>query len=629
VWSSLVILAACGDGDRSDQRSFSLDDAARLRQPVHSSIAPDGGRLSYILGDTLYVRTLDAGSSPPRPVLSGVASESSYALPFLAWAPTGTHLVVRAGVEGPGEADSRQGTPFLVDLEDPLSTRALLPDSLRRRISTFRTFLTPRPTWSPDGARLAFVGWDLGSTDNLATVFIWDLHSSELARVAVDGEDKLGLAWSPDGRWLTYTTGSFRGSEGTVRILDASDLETPVAMFGGGASLYRTPRWSPDGRTLMVTDLQARPTLLDVSRDGSMTERPSTLPARTYAGFMDDGTALLATVTSGMNSSLARVDLDTGVEHLLTSGDSLYRAIGVAKGERGDLAIFSLESGDTPLDVWSAPLLPGGELGPRSRLTSTNPWLDSVRLGTSRVHRWTASNGEELSAQIFEPDGPGPHPMVVIPYGSYVNEFPKAEYFLTYGVHALVASGFVVARPNTRGIASTQQSDGRYGEVQLEDTVSLIGSLVAAGLVDDVRVALLGHSHGATMVYYYLSHSDRFAGGIAVNGAADWELQAGLARMAGLPAGMGGTPEELPEKYREFSPLANARTVTAPILAVSGSLDTQVPEINSASMVDTLRAVGKEIRWLSFPDEGHLIENPENVRRFWDEALSFLRQVVQ
>jgi dipeptidyl aminopeptidase/acylaminoacyl peptidase len=288
--------------------------------------------------------------------------------------------------------------------------------------------------------------------------------------------------------------------------------------------------------------------------------------------------------------------------------------------------LFGAESGTLPLDLWAARLTPEGQLRERRRVTHANPWLDSLASAEALIYRYHSAAGDTLEAQLFLPPASmlrrGSLPLVLIPYGLYLNEFPTGEYFLERGIQPLTTIGYAVIRPNTR--ESVRLATHHYGEAELEDTLQLLDALTADGLVDPSRVALIGHSHGGAMVYSYLTHSDRFCTGIAVNGAADWVFQSRLQGMVGLPGAMSGTPDEVPAEYEAASPLANATRLRVPLLAVAGAADSQVPPQNAISMVEALRLLGKPAELLYFEDEGHLIEREENIRRFWARVFQFL-----
>jgi dipeptidyl aminopeptidase/acylaminoacyl peptidase len=251
---------------------------------------------------------------------------------------------------------------------------------------------------------------------------------------------------------------------------------------------------------------------------------------------------------------------------------------------------------------------------------------DSSAVPDYRVFRWIAADGETRDAKLFLPrhrDSRSLSPLVIVPYGGFINNFPDADELLDGLLLELGRRGWAVALPNTRGAASDDSHIGHYGDVQLEDTDRLIGALGAARLADTTRVAVIGHSHGAALAYYYLTHSSRFCAVVAINGRADWELQARYGD-AYLINQMGGTPDSLPYRYARFSPIQNAASVTTPLLAVSGAHDTQILPLNAARMVDSLHAFRKQAELLAFPDEGHILSKPDDVWRFREAVFALL-----
>jgi Tol biopolymer transport system component len=104
-------------------------------------------------------------------------------------------------------------------------------------------------SWSPDGSRIAFVRF---ATDFTFSIWILDPSGVAPERLLVGGpEFKVFPAWSPNGRWIAYSSDGEGFSaiykvradgRGTPRRL------TPPERQAGGAS------WSPDGDSIVFSD---------------------------------------------------------------------------------------------------------------------------------------------------------------------------------------------------------------------------------------------------------------------------------------------------------------------------------------------------------------------------------------
>ena len=68
---------------------------------------------------------------------------------------------------------------------------------------------------------------------------------------------------------------------------------------------------------------------------------------------------------------------------------------------------------------------------------------------------------------------------------------------------------------------------------------------------------------------------------------------------------LGGTSEEVPERYRDASPLSWIDGQSVPFLVVHGARDDVVPIAQSRRLVATLRTAGVEVDYMEFPDAGH------------------------
>lgn len=131
------------------------------------------------------------------------------------------------------------------------------------------------PAPSPDGSALAFVDL-LDGGDGGSRLMITDASGTRpLAR----GAPILSPAWSPDGRWIAYT--SFRGTGRELRTTivvaarDGSESRVLVRQrLDRRLSQVSQPRWLPDGRTLAYTRVRLdrrsyfRPAIFTVPAQG-------------------------------------------------------------------------------------------------------------------------------------------------------------------------------------------------------------------------------------------------------------------------------------------------------------------------------------------------------------------------
>ncbi|MBY6278617.1 MAG: S9 family peptidase, partial [Symbiobacterium thermophilum] len=66
-----------------------------------------------------------------------------------------------------------------------------------------------------------------------------------------------------------------------------------------------------------------------------------------------------------------------------------------------------------------------------------------------------------------------------------------------------------------------------------------------------------------------------------------------------------GDAEEDREFLIERSPITYVDQIKAPLMVVQGAMDPRVVKAESDQMVERLRALGREVEYLVFEDEGH------------------------
>lgn len=212
--------------DGSDQQLL-LDS---LNWPEHPQISPDGRTVAFENWGDVYL--VDASGLNKRKVSGGLAKGESYTP---SWSSTGQLLVF----EGVALGDSVWQV-FSIHADGT---------GLRKLTSFPYPYGASSPTWSPDGTRIAFVGYT-GSSDSLTfQPYVMDSGGANIHRLLsvplpnFRGEEP---AWSPDGSTILFLDGeSGIWAIWRLRFADSSYMELADAQGN------RPGEWSPDGKYIV------------------------------------------------------------------------------------------------------------------------------------------------------------------------------------------------------------------------------------------------------------------------------------------------------------------------------------------------------------------------------------------
>jgi Tol biopolymer transport system component len=193
---------------------------------VMSSWSPDGNRLAVIHRRDIWIAFCN-GDRPVR------ITESPEMENWPGWSPDGTMITYK----GPGELFyyvrpvSGSKATIMTGVDPP---RAWSPDSKKiafvsngcisitsvsgveiQKIAMLKDMGFDRlfdMCWSPDGKKIACVGRHI-EKDDAGPICIIPIEGGEVAKlVSDDNSYKYWLSWSPDGKWITYS------SERTVKV---------------------------------------------------------------------------------------------------------------------------------------------------------------------------------------------------------------------------------------------------------------------------------------------------------------------------------------------------------------------------------------------------------------------------
>ncbi|MBQ0848120.1 S9 family peptidase [Streptomyces sp. BH-SS-21] len=319
----------------------------------------------------------------------------------------------------------------------------------------------------------------------------------------------------------------------------------------------RRGRWEP-----MVWDV--------VSGEETDLELTSQLDGDLSAEWYPDGSALLVVNSFEARSELWRFDLATrGLERVPTPKGSVSGATARPDGSVEYLWSSSAEAPVVRSTSGEVVLDPPGMKAPRSVP------VEDV---------WVTGPGGRIHALVQRPAGAsGPLPTVFDIHGGPT--WHDSDSFAA-GPAAWVDHGYMVIRVNYRGSTGygrewTDALKHRVGLIELEDIEAVREWAVSSGSADPDRLILTGGSWGGYLTLLGLgTQPEAWALGIAAVPVADYvtayhdEMEALKAMDRTL---LGGTPEEVPERFEASSPLTYVDAVKAPVYISAGVNDPRCP----------------------------------------------------
>ncbi|MYS41990.1 prolyl oligopeptidase family serine peptidase [Streptomyces sp. SID5998] len=327
------------------------------------------------------------------------------------------------------------------------------------------------------------------------------------------------------------------------------------------------------GDTRLLVGHQRRgrwePLVWDVAT-GEETDLALDLPGDVSAEWYPDGSGLLVVHSFEARSELFRYDPAT---RALTRIDTPPGTVSGATA-RPDGSVEYL---------WSSAAEP-----PAVRSTAGGVVLDPPGMkcpGSVPVHDvWVDGPGGRIHALVQKPAGAtGPLPTVFDIHGGPT--WHDSDSFAA-GPAAWIDHGYAVVRVNYRGSTGygrewTDALKHRVGLIELEDIAAVRDWAITSGLADPDRLILTGGSWGGYLTLLGLgTQPDAWTLGIAAVPVADYvtayhdEMEALKALDRTL---LGGTPEEVPERFEASSPLTYVDQVKAPVYISAGVNDPRCP----------------------------------------------------
>ncbi|WOV88125.1 S9 family peptidase [Sporosarcina oncorhynchi] len=483
--------------------------------------------------------------------------------------------------------------------------------------------------WSPDGKWIAYSS--NRRHPGFFDVFIIHVETGETKQVFTYDANCVPVGWIDNESLFVMTKET--NIDSTVHIVTINGGESKRLMRDGVRARFGTPVIIPGTRTGYVLTDYHEDTLYIAKF--SLDHLDALARVRHWEQWDIDemslspnGQALAFCVNTGGVSKL-------GIYYPET--DSYILANPVEKHVIDSLSwlsdnklVFGLKTPTQPGDIWTYDI----QSKKMERLTFIsasetvgNYWVEP------ELHTYKSFDGLEVPYFIYSKGEADNKPAVIYVHGGPEGQ-TKADYnpVLQYLVH----KGFTVVAPNIRGsngygrkYLQLDDADKRLDAVA--DLASLTEELAKIHHVDSTKIGIMGRSYGGFMVLAALTHyPELWAAGVDIVGMSNLRtfLQNTGEWRRYLREFEYGSLAAHSDYFEEIAPMNLTHKITAPLLVFHGRNDTRVPVSEAEQLVRDLQERDREVELIVFEDEGHQTEKIGNHITMHTKTVAFFSRYL-
>jgi protease II len=466
-------------------------------------------------------------------------------------------------------------------------------------------------------------------------IVVHELATGSEREVFSPGGWNTPAGFSPDGRMLVVQRDSGHAGDNDLHLVDVESGAATHVTPHDDEAWFDAPIWSASGAVFFVAT--------NVGRDTRAVSRLELEPGRwevVHASEWDvechgdDAGRWLLVHENG--DGYSRLELFER-EPLRGSGVVPLPGRGVVEApvfsRDGSTLVFKFSSPTDAGDTWAYDI----EARDLRRLTQLPRQIAPDDLREPKLHRFASFDGESIPVFLWEPDGDGPFPVVVMVHGGPESQFRPAflPSFTPFTQH-LLSRGYAVAAPNVRGSTGYGKRYEHLDDIRLRldsvrDLAALHDWLATRPTIDASRAVLYGRSYGGYMVLAGLAFQpERWAAGIECVGISNFvtflENTAPWRRAVREPEY--GSLENDHDFLVEVSPITHVDAIRAPLFIQHGANDPRVPLSETEQIHRVLTEKGIRCELLVHADEGHAIGKIENRVETFERAVAFLGDVL-
>ncbi len=599
-----------------------LDAILALPRLGGESVAPDFKRVAWSWSGVgpvadVWVGPIDALTPPVK------ITDSPQDSHVVGWTPDSRAVIVAEDEDG----DERTRL-FAVDA-DPPHARRLLTDAQPE-------YFLRGGKLAPDGRTLVYAAnRDPATGAEIEPFLVWahDVVSGArrvLARPAKPGTGSPQL--NEQGTLVLYTRKD-RHPAGQQVWLVGIDGTGDREVLSAGDEAKISARWLADGaRAVVVAETKTHKRIGVWSRATGETRWLIDDPVRdvetAYAPRGQSGFVVVETRRAVTHARL--VDADTGAESEMTHTRGTFLPSARLPDGRW---VGTFHSPHMPRDV--VRFRPDDET---SGVSLTKLWtrthLATADFVAPESIAWRSTDGLAIQGWLYRaptPEGAKSKGLIVHVHGGPT---AHSEARVSAQIQFLLRSGFDVLDPNYRGstgfglVFREAIKETFWGGLEQDDIRTGIEHLLREGVARAGRIGITGTSYGGYSSWCAITRWPRevLAAAAPICGMTDLVVDYETTRPDLRPYSeemLGGSPTQVPARYRERSPIHFVSNIRGRLLIVQGERDPNVTPANVREVRAALDAAGIRYEVLTFPDEGHGIARPANQRVLYGRLAAF------